>query len=57
MRMGGGARMRVVSTLTIKRGVNMTSKRFMWIAIGIASVQALNVINFFAITKVQNAMY
>ncbi len=35
----------------------MTSKRFMWIAIGIASVQALNVINFFAITQVQNAMY
>lgn len=29
----------------------------MWIAIGIASVQALNVINFFAITQVQNAMY
>ena len=57
MRMGGGARMRVVSTLTINRGVNMTSKRFMWIAIGIASVQALNVINFFAITQVQNAMY
>jgi len=57
MRMGGGARMRVVSTLTIKREVNMTSNRFMWIAIGLAGVQGLNVINTILIMQIQTALY
>ena len=34
----------------------MTSTRFMWIAIGIASIQAVNIINSMLIMQVQSAM-
>jgi len=34
----------------------MTSKRFLWIAIGIASLQAVNVMNAMLIMQIQSAM-